>query len=373
MIADTPPLGSGAGSFDALLPIYADAEDLHPLNLKTAAAVITVGMGRSFFWGVILLLAAAALLLCHGSLSRGRDYVYAAVAAGIIVVVLILLFVSTGVLGLPTSLLAGMAVGLGWAQRGPTSRAAASRVALETGPERDSPTALFPEGMHIRVAMATFALVLAVQASWLLIPQVFLPRGPAFDNELGAVSADQQAHLARAASIAHFRGDLWARSAFAATSALLTVRSSDPSRGQLEDSLTRAARYAPCRSDVWLLLAALADQQGSSRFDPRQLLKMAYYTGPSEIELIPARVKLAFHLRGTAEDPELRDMIRRDVGLILGRFPKLRPVLSEAHRSASVEGRRLAQDLISEVDPAYLPSISNEMGENGPAFGTRAP
>jgi hypothetical protein len=205
-------------------------------------------------------------------------------------------------------------------------------------------------------------LILRVEASWLLLAERHLSKVVAspFVDIHSTVSINQRNGLEEAATIAGVRGDLWAESAFAGA-ALLLKRPADhlSQEGTLGD-LTRALRYAPYRSDVWLTFALLAEKYAWPQADPRALLKMAYYTGPNETNLIPLRLKAALRLIGRTPDPELQDMIRGDVSLIFRRLPALRPVLADAYKTASAEGRSLAERLIAELNPDYLKTIRNQ-------------
>ena len=59
-------------------------------------------------------------------------------------------------------------------------------------------------------------------------------------------------------------------------------------------------------------------------------------------------------------EPELREMVKRDISLVLSRQPALRPALVAAYRSASVGGKKFVENLISEVDPGYLKTIRTQ-------------
>src|SRR5262249_6887210 len=104
----------------------------------------------------------------------------------------------------------------------------------------------------------------------------------------------------------------------------------------------------------------LAHRYRWTRFDPKALLKMAYYTDPNETNLIPSRIMVALRLNEAATDTELQDMIRRDVTLILHRFPALRPALAEAYKSGPPAGRTLAERAIAETDPSYLKALRSQ-------------
>src|SRR6202008_996262 len=83
--------------------------------------------------------------------------------------------------------------------------------------------------------------------------------------------------------------------------------------------------YSPPRGDVWLVLASLSDRYRPSGYDTGALLKMSYYTAPNELRLLPLRLHVA--LASDVREPELREMIKQDIGLVLSRLPALKPAL----------------------------------------------
>jgi hypothetical protein len=158
MLTDVPFLGSGAGSFTALVPIYRNIDERTSREPATAAAAITIDMGRTFFWGSLLLLLGGALVLCGGSLSRGRDYIYAGAGAGIIVAISIVVFINRELLGLTVALLAAAAGGLACAQ----SHGGSGRI--------DSPFDWQPlDRIRVRIALAGFGLLLAVGSGTIFV------------------------------------------------------------------------------------------------------------------------------------------------------------------------------------------------------------
>jgi hypothetical protein len=114
MLSDAKWGGSGAGSFEALLPIYRDTAD--SLEIPTAAATISIEMGRPFLWTCVLVALIGASTLFRRALLRGRDYVYSSAGAGCVIALLILLFANDGILGLTASLMISVVCGLAFAQ-----------------------------------------------------------------------------------------------------------------------------------------------------------------------------------------------------------------------------------------------------------------
>jgi hypothetical protein len=116
MLSDAKWAGSGAGSFEALLPIYRDTEEANSFEIPTTAATIAIEMGPPFLWTCVVVLLIAVSTLFRRALLRGRDYVYSSAGAGCIVAILITLFANNGILGLPASLMISVVCGLAFAQ-----------------------------------------------------------------------------------------------------------------------------------------------------------------------------------------------------------------------------------------------------------------
>ena len=114
MLSDAKWGGSGAGSFEALLPIYRDTAD--SLEIPTAAAIIAIEMGRPFLWICVIVALMGASTLFRRALLRGRDYVYPSAGAGCLIALLISLFANDGILGLTPSLMISVVCGLAFAQ-----------------------------------------------------------------------------------------------------------------------------------------------------------------------------------------------------------------------------------------------------------------
>jgi len=117
ILADAPVLGTGAGTFSSLVPIYRSTDTASgSLNAVTVAAIISIELGRPMLWlsGAAAMLAVLGLL--RGSLRRSRDYFYPAAGAASLVTLTLLAFVNIGLFGSALSLLAAMVLGLALAQ-----------------------------------------------------------------------------------------------------------------------------------------------------------------------------------------------------------------------------------------------------------------
>ena len=207
----------------------------------------------------------------------------------------------------------------------------------------------------LRVALTLFGVFLSAQAAWILLAErhglnhIRLP----VDEKTATIAFAEQDKIKQAASLAVVRGDLWAESAFTYGSQLW-LDAGDQLNTEALKTLTRALRYSPHRGDVWLMFAALANKYKWSGYQPSLLLKMSYYTAPNELALLPLRLDVSLHAKGAIDDAELKDMVRRDISVILTRAPALKPALVAAYRSALPQGKAFAERVISEIDPGYL-------------------
>ena len=88
IIADTGWLGTGAGTFEYLLPIYRDSSSA-PVGIPapTSAAQIAIELGRPIFAAILITTIVIWFMLLRGALQRGRDSFYPAAGAGCMVVV----------------------------------------------------------------------------------------------------------------------------------------------------------------------------------------------------------------------------------------------------------------------------------------------
>jgi hypothetical protein len=117
MLADAPLLGTGAGSFTAMAPIYRSLdEQTLPATAPTAAATMAIEMGSPLLWLIVLTTAGAIYFLLRAALRRGRDSFYPMAGAGSLVVLALLGFINSGILGSVAAMIAAATIGLALAQ-----------------------------------------------------------------------------------------------------------------------------------------------------------------------------------------------------------------------------------------------------------------
>jgi hypothetical protein len=118
MLADAPLVGTGAGTFAALLPIYRETIDDSPAGpvAATTAATLAIELGEPMFWLIVAATVAFIVILFRASLHRGRDSFYPAMGGGCLVTLLLLAFSNGGLLEIATGLIAAVALGFALAQ-----------------------------------------------------------------------------------------------------------------------------------------------------------------------------------------------------------------------------------------------------------------
>jgi len=118
VLYDAPLVGTGAGTFAALAPIYRQIDDPPPgATAATGAAALAIELGKPMFWLITVAAAGAIFMLLRAALQRGRDSFYPAMGGSCLITVLLLSFNNAGLFGTASSLIAAAAIGLAIAQR----------------------------------------------------------------------------------------------------------------------------------------------------------------------------------------------------------------------------------------------------------------
>lgn len=371
MLQDTGQAGSGAGTYAALLPIHRDIGAPSSRERPTAAAAIAIEMGRPFLYGllVVAVLGAAALLRC--SLRRRHDYIYAALGAGASASLAVLALVEDGILEFGATLLAAALFGLAIAQSqrdtGDTTLLPQSTRPVR-GPDSPGPTraptrSYGIDNASMRFGLGSIAVALIAQTVWLLAH-------PSYPGGL-AVEALAASHLSREARLRAplpdaLRDDGAFRSGKLVPAPQLTANEAAASRPEAgahpagPTALAGALQYSPLRGDLWLMLAAISRDQRSVEYNVAALLKLSYYTAPNDLALLPLRLTVALGEVSVVSEPELRELVQRDVKIALARQPTLRSALIAAYQSASAEGKAFVDNLLSGRDSAAVLNTRKE-------------
>lgn len=210
-----------------------------------------------------------------------------------------------------------------------------------------------------RLTTLLIAVLLLIQCVWLLLAEFSQPGIDRLPTDVSAadVAAQKRDAAIWAASVGVIRGDLWADSAFTYANLILDQRPDSwtaditPALGRARAILDRAVDLAPTQFGAWLLLAGLAARYPSPGVTATEALKMSYYTGPSEHDLMPLRLRIATY-SDVLTDIELRQFATRDLRLLLARHEK--SAIAEAYNAASPPGKRFIEQIVGEIDPSTL-------------------
>jgi hypothetical protein len=213
--------------------------------------------------------------------------------------------------------------------------------------------------------MVGFAVMLALAAAWLLGAETARSTAVArLINRDGVTpSASQRMNSCLAARMAVARGDLWTECAGAydipsAVEDSGTKSGSEGSADMAREASERVASWAPFQSKVWLRLASTEARLDWLNRRAVEALRMSFYTGPNEIELIPRRLLVSVQPDMLA-DPDIERLVRHDIRVALTHAPNVKPAIIAAYRHASPQGKRLLEAAIAEVDADFVHELQS--------------
>jgi hypothetical protein len=173
-----------------------------------------------------------------------------------------------------------------------------------------------------------------------------------------APTSDQISSAELASAIAPFRSDL--KADYALALAGQTLKSEYTGRTQNDEraknAVGSALKIGPHDSRMWLVLALLQvrNDLGDSRI--AESLKMSYLTGPNRADLIPTRLD-TLTLGRALNDPDLKELARGDVRVVLTQFPDLRPALVDDYVRGSSIGKAFLEESARTFDPKFVASL----------------
>jgi hypothetical protein len=145
VLDDAPIVGTGAGTFAALVPVYRGIDD-PPSNsvAATAAAAFAIELGKPMFWLIAAATVGSILVLLRASLQRGRDSFYPAMGGSCLITLLLFSFNNPGLLGTGTSLISAAVIGVGFVQSKSSTAKHYARLANRTHHRMHKATSSFP-------------------------------------------------------------------------------------------------------------------------------------------------------------------------------------------------------------------------------------
>ncbi|MCK1396173.1 hypothetical protein [Bradyrhizobium sp. 1] len=186
-----------------------------------------------------------------------------------------------------------------------------------------------------------------------------IPR-PAFPSDPAKITAPAGEVPAWLEAVPLFRSDLEGNHALIA--ALQAIQRGNAASGAAADStrarlrVRQALSAAPCDADLWLALALLESQHDPSGPALLEALKMTYFTAPNDARLMPVRLDTAT-LFDALIDPDLAELARGDVRLMLTRQADLKAAVVQAYRRASKQGKGFLDQAIKAIDPSFVATL----------------
>lgn len=123
-----------------------------------------------------------------------------------------------------------------------------------------------------------------------------------------------------------------------------------------QDRVKKSLSIAPYDPELWLALALLQAQRNPRSKSLVEALKMSYFVAPNEMKLMPVRLDAVTRFDALS-DPDLKELARGDVRLMVTRQPELRTAVVSAYRRASGLGKAFLEDAVQSIDPSFLATL----------------
>jgi hypothetical protein len=209
-----------------------------------------------------------------------------------------------------------------------------------------------------RILLAALALTIGCYTLASAVAETGSLDRPIFPLDPAAIGAPSSTVPGWLQALTPFRSDLEANYALVAALQVIQSAGSTSPRASIEtlraqERGRRVLSIAPDNPELWLALALL-----QARRDPHDpllsdALKMTYFTAPNDAGLMPVRLHAATAF-DALDDPDVRDLVRGDVRLMLTRMPALRTAVISAYRRASKLGKAFLEEAVQSIDPTFL-------------------
>lgn len=215
----------------------------------------------------------------------------------------------------------------------------------------------------IRIVLVVLGLVVGINALASAAVELSWPARPRFPADPAKiVPSSDAAAPGWLEMVSPFRSDLESNSALIAALQTLQSAGERPAadtasrNAEAQARLRQTLSVAPYHADIWLALALLQAQKNPRDPATVEALKMAYFTAPNTEQLMPVRLDTATSFEALA-DPDLRELVRGDVRLMVTRGPERRPAVTAAYRRASARGKAFLEEAVQSINPALLPAL----------------
>lgn len=226
-----------------------------------------------------------------------------------------------------------------------------------------SPRTSEPRHLAFRLGTLLLAASLGVYCVWLQLAEFSragidsLPT----DARTAATATTERETALWAASVGAIRGDLWAEAAYTYADLLFgPPTSTNPNvtttttAADARYSIDHALNNAPHQSSVWLLLAGLSLPVRFAGGDALEALKMSFYTGPSEHNLIPLRLRITTRA-DRFDDVQIREFASRELRALVK--AKQNAAVVDAYNIASPAGKLFIEHTVDDLDPSFTKTL----------------
>ena len=218
-----------------------------------------------------------------------------------------------------------------------------------------------------RGTMLVLAFVLAFQAFWILTAEFYRPSpvDPSISSQSAALSLANRRDAHLAALIGYIRGDLWADDLLTYPSAYQLHEKNNlstdnsPAIEKIRHIAERALSFSPHDSRTWLALANINSLFDRLNNKASNDLRMSYYTGANEIDLIPLRLSLAVGF-SVISDADFQRLVRHDIRTLVTRKPELKSAILDAYRHALPDGQQFIEATLKDMDPTLLTTLRSK-------------
>jgi hypothetical protein len=225
---------------------------------------------------------------------------------------------------------------------------------------------LFNSVSSFRIAAIVVAVLMALYSVTSLFSEFFSLSRPLLPADPSKIASQQIELTARwAAGISLFQADPDAN--YAMTLALQALRPDNAARSaervqesvEARENVVGVLKAAPYNSALWVLLALLQAQRSPGGRPIIETLKMSYFTAPTDARLMPLRL-YAVARSDALSDPDLQELARGDVRLMLTRKVDLKAAVVSAYQRASSLGKTFLEESVRSIDPTFVPVLLSE-------------
>lgn len=212
---------------------------------------------------------------------------------------------------------------------------------------------------YVRICLMILGLALGCYGFASAAAELIAVPRPAFPADPTRMALSDDAPGWREA-VPLFRSDLESNHALVA--ALQTIQRGKPGGGASPDNMRARSRVkqalsmAPYDAELWLALALLESQHDPSGPAMLEALKMTYFTAPNDTRLMPVRLDTATRFDALF-DPDLAELARGDVRLMLTRHADLKTAVVQAYRRASKQGKGFLEQAVKAIDPSFVATL----------------